>query len=33
MKASMPIIAIAGVAGIWLALVLSVLKLVGVQVP
>jgi hypothetical protein len=33
MKASVPIIVIAGSAGVWLGLVLVVLKSVGVQVP
>ena len=33
MKASMPIIVIAGAAGIWLGFVLFVLKLFGIQVP
>jgi hypothetical protein len=33
MKASVPIIVIAGLAGVWLALVLVVLKSFGIQVP
>jgi hypothetical protein len=33
MKASVPIVVIAGVAGVWLGLVLVVLKAVGIQVP
>jgi hypothetical protein len=33
MKVSMPIIVIAGSAGVWLALVLVVLKLFGIQIP
>jgi hypothetical protein len=33
MKASMPIIVIAGLAGVWMGLVLVVLKSFGIQVP
>jgi hypothetical protein len=33
MKASLPIIVIAGSAGIWLGLVLVVLKSFGIQIP
>ena len=33
MKASVPIIVISGLAGVWLGLVLVLLKSVGIQVP
>jgi len=33
MKGSLPIFAVAGVAGVWLALVLLVLSSFGIQVP
>jgi hypothetical protein len=33
MKASVPIVAISGLAGVWLGLVLVVLKSFGIQVP
>ena len=33
MKASAPIIVIAGAAGVWLGLVLVVLKSFGIQIP
>jgi hypothetical protein len=33
MKASVPIIVIAGVAGVWMGLVLVALNAVGVQIP
>jgi hypothetical protein len=33
MKASVPIFVVAGVAGVWLGLVLVVLKSFGIQVP